>query len=60
MTELFVPGAGLLFMKVGVHAQETLEDIIRRKSEEIEKEGFAMWGYGGIWKKWTQSILPNH
>jgi len=47
MTELFVPGAGLLFMKVGVHAQETLEDIIRRKSEEIEKEGFAMWGYGG-------------
>lgn len=41
------PGAGLLFMKVGTHAQESLEDIIARKTKEIEQTGYAMWGYGG-------------
>src|SRR3954452_3871184 len=34
-------------MKVGTHAQETLTDIIVRKTKEIEDAGFAMWGYGG-------------
>jgi len=43
MTEIIIPGAGLLFMKVGTHAQETLEDIIARKSKEIDDAGFAMW-----------------
>lgn len=38
---------GILFMKVGVHAQEPLESIIARKTKEIDDEGFAMWGYGG-------------
>lgn len=41
------PGAGLLFMKVGVHAQEGLDAIVARKAREIEDEGYAMWGYGG-------------
>lgn len=47
MNEIIRPGAGLLFMKVGIHAQESLEDIIARKNKEIEDAGFAMWGYGG-------------
>jgi hypothetical protein len=47
VTEIIKPGAGILFMKVGTHAGETLADIIDRKSKEIEKAGFAMWGYGG-------------
>lgn len=47
MTTIVKPGAGLLFMKVGTHAQETLEDIIARKTKEIEDTGYAMWGYGG-------------
>lgn len=47
MNEIIKPGSGILFMKVGTHAQEDLEDIIGRKTEEIEKTGFAMWGYGG-------------
>lgn len=34
-------------MKVGTHAQESLADIIARKSKEIEDTGYAMWGYGG-------------
>lgn len=34
-------------MKVGTHAQETLEAIIERKTREIEEAGYAMWGYGG-------------
>lgn len=41
------PGQGLIYMKVGTHAQETLEDIIARKTKEIEDAGFAFWGYGG-------------
>lgn len=47
MTDIIKPGAGILFMKVGTHAQETIEDIIARKSKEIDDAGFAMWGYGG-------------
>lgn len=34
-------------MKVGVHAGEDLALIIERKKREIERAGFAMWGYGG-------------
>ena len=30
------PGAGFIFMKVGVHAQETLTDIIARKQRELK------------------------
>lgn len=41
------PGQALLYMKVGTHALEGLDQIIQRKTKEIEDEGFAMWGYGG-------------
>jgi hypothetical protein len=47
MSNIFRPGTGIVFMKVGTHAQETLEDIIARKTKEIENAGFALWGYGG-------------
>lgn len=47
MKEIIHPGAAILFMKVGTHAQEPIEDIIQRKSQEIEDTGYAMWGYGG-------------
>jgi hypothetical protein len=47
MADIIVPKRGILFMKVGVHAQETLEDIIERKTKEIRDAGFALWGYGG-------------
>ncbi|OWU85853.1 hypothetical protein ATO6_02860 [Oceanicola sp. 22II-s10i] len=47
MNEILKPGAGVIFMKVGTHANEDLEDIIQRKQKEIDDEGFAMWGYGG-------------
>lgn len=47
MSSIIRPGAGILFMKVGTHAQESLPEIIRRKSQEIEETGYAMWGYGG-------------
>jgi hypothetical protein len=40
-------GTGILFMKIGTHAGEELNDIIARKSEEIRRTGFGMWGYGG-------------
>jgi len=47
MTDIISPGAGVLFMKVGTHAQESLEDIIARKTAEIDKVGYSLWGYGG-------------
>ena len=39
--------SGLIFMKVGLHAQETIEDIIKRKQREYEEAGSIFWGYGG-------------
>lgn len=47
MTDIATPGAGVLFMKVGTHANESLEDIIKRKQAEIDAVGHALWGYGG-------------
>lgn len=47
MSEIIHPGAALLFMKVGTHAQESLAEIIARKRAEIEKVGHTLWGYGG-------------
>lgn len=47
MSAIIHPGAGVLFMKIGTHAQEDLADIIARKTKEIEATGFGMWGYGG-------------
>jgi hypothetical protein len=47
MSLIIKPGGGVLYMKVGTHAQETLEDIIARKTKEIEDAGVAFWGYGG-------------
>lgn len=47
MSVIFNPGQGFLYMKVGTHARESLEDIIARKTKEIERAGFAFWGYGG-------------
>lgn len=40
-------GHGLVYMKVGTHAQEPLDAIVARKAREIEEAGFALWGYGG-------------
>jgi hypothetical protein len=47
MNEIIRPGAAVLFMKIGTHANEDLASIIARKSKEIVDEGMAMWGYGG-------------
>jgi|SRR5208283_1244340 len=47
MMTIIKRGQGLLYMKVGKHAQEPLEAIIARKRKEIEDAGYALWGYGG-------------
>lgn len=47
MTGIITPGASILYMKVGTHARESLEEIIARKKQEIDAAGFALWGYGG-------------
>ena len=47
MTEIVTPGVGLVYMKVGTHANEPFDEIFERKRKEIADEGFALWGYGG-------------
>lgn len=47
MTDEFDAGDAILFMKVGTHANEPLDQIIERKRQEIDNAGYAMWGYGG-------------
>lgn len=54
----FEPGDPILYMKVGTHAQEELADILVRKRQEIESEGFAMWGYGGNTCHPTSRVQP--
>ncbi len=44
---ILLPGDSFLYMKVGVHASESLQDIIERKRAEIKDAGVAFWGYGG-------------
>ena len=52
------PGDKVLFMKVGIHASESLESIIERKRAEIQDEGFAFWGYGGNTCHPTRMVQP--
>lgn len=47
MSNIIKPGQGVLYMKVGKHAKESLESIIERKTREIEEAGYGLWGYGG-------------
>jgi len=58
VTKIIHPGAGVLFMKVGNHAQESFADIVARKSKEIEKVGYTMWGYGGSTCHPTSMVQP--
>lgn len=43
---LTVPNS-FIFMKVGNHAGEDWESILKRKQREIEQAGVSFWGYGG-------------
>lgn len=47
MTDILHQGAGVVFMKVGTHADEPLPNIFARKRREIDEAGYALWGYGG-------------
>ncbi len=41
------PLDAFIFMKVGSHAGESLEDILVRKNREYSSTGMIFWGYGG-------------
>tara|TARA_R110002020_G_scaffold83397_1_gene206603 strand:- start:19892 stop:20476 length:585 start_codon:yes stop_codon:yes gene_type:complete len=58
MNDILRPGAGILFMKVGTHASEPLDEIIARKRKEIDEAGFALWGYGGNTCHPTTMVQP--
>ena len=40
-------GDSFLYMLASPHGGQTLEEILKRKKEEIRKVGFCFWGYGG-------------
>lgn len=58
MNEFVQAGSGIVFMKVGTHAQESLEDIIARKQREIDEAGISLWGYGGSTCHPTTTVQP--
>jgi hypothetical protein len=47
-----------IFMKVGSHAGETFEEILKRKNKEYEKRGMIFWGYGGNTLHPTKHVQP--
>jgi hypothetical protein len=58
VNDIIKPGAGVLYMKVGTHANEPLDAIIKRKQAEIDAAGFALWGYGGNTCHPTTMVQP--
>lgn len=58
MTLLTEPDAGLLFMKVGLHAGEKFEEILERKRREYQNAGMIFWGYGGNTCHPTNIVQP--
>jgi len=58
MSLIINPKSGLLFMKVGLHAGETFEQIIARKRHEYDVAGSIFWGYGGGTCHPTRAVQP--
>jgi hypothetical protein len=58
VSDLVQPGDGVIFMKVGTHANEDLASIIERKRREIDEAGFSLWGYGGNTCHPTTMVQP--
>lgn len=58
MNAIIQPNNAILFMKIGIHAREPLEEIIRRKLREIDEVGEAYWGYGGSTCHPTSMVQP--
>lgn len=47
MSNTFRQTDAFIFMKVGDHAGESFDDILKRKNEEFRNAGKVFWGYGG-------------
>ena len=47
-----------IFMKVGQHAGEDFDTIIKRKIKEIDETGMSFWGYGGPTCHPTKQVQP--
>ena len=52
-----VPQA-FIFMRVGHHAGEGLDDILARKQRECRADGRSFWGYGGSTLHPTKAVQP--
>ena len=52
------PPEHFIFMKVGKHAGEDFEQILKRKRREIETAGVSFWGYGGTTLHPTSQVQP--
>jgi hypothetical protein len=45
-------------MKVGLHAGETLDQILERKKREYDQAGMIFWGYGGSSCHPSRTVQP--
>ena len=52
-----IPNA-FIFMRVGNHAGESFEDILKRKQRELDDAGMIFWGYGGNTLHPTKHVQP--
>lgn len=52
------PPDHFVFMKVGMHATESLDVILERKQRELDKTGRIFWGYGGATCHPTKQVQP--
>jgi hypothetical protein len=52
------PDEPFVFMKVGRHAGEDLDEILERKQRELERAGVIFWGYGGGTMHPIQKVQP--
>lgn len=48
----------IIIMKYGVHANESVDSIIRRKCKEIKENGYCFWGYGGVLLNPIKQVQP--
>jgi hypothetical protein len=58
VSAIIKPNASVLFMKIGIHAREPLDEIIQRKLKEIDDAGVSFWGYGGSTCHPTSMVQP--
>lgn len=49
---------GIIYMKIGYHTNEEIDEIVKRKLKEERDVGYFFWGYGGSFCHPLNQIKP--